>query len=166
MSTWIQLSLYLYVGNFSLLDIGKPTPFAVEDIKKLTYLSVHDGEQMWLTDLPVSPANYGCITIIGNKMDGITAHPSNPKPVWIECKRNDPLPEEAIYAGKTNADGALYFGRVTSYSGIPSKVNVSNGKFCHNWWYTYYGEGSEKKGDILKDTGNAMHMYPLLRRVI
>ena len=98
---------------------------------------------MWLTDFPVNPASYGCITIIGNKTDGITAHPSNPKPKWVHCKRGDPLPDGAIYAGKTNANGALYFGRVTSYSGIPCKINVNKDKLCHNWWYTYHGEGSE-----------------------
>ena len=125
----------------------------MEDVNKVTYLSVHDEEGMWLTDFPVNPASYGCITIIGNKTDGITAHPSNPKPKWVHCKRGDPLPDGAIYAGKTNADGALYFGRVTSYSGIPCKINVNKDKLCYNWWYTYHGEGSEKEGDILIDTG-------------
>ena len=108
---------------------------------------------MWLTDFPVNPASYGCITIIGNKTDGITAHPSNPKPKWVHCKRGDPLPKGAIYAGKTNSDGALYFGRVASYSGLPSKVNINDKKLCHNWWYTYFSDWNKKEGDILIDTG-------------
>ncbi len=108
---------------------------------------------MWLLDFPVNPGTYGCITIIGNKTDGITAHPSNPKPAWISCKRGTPLPKRAIYAGKTHSDGDLYFGRTTAHSGIPCKVNVDNGNKCYNWWYTYLGESSKDEGDILQDTG-------------
>ena len=78
---------YLIHGGFNHFPFGETMPFPAEN-DHLMYVSVHDGDKMWYTDMAVDPKSYGCITIKGDR-EGISVHPSNPEPCWVELEKDD-----------------------------------------------------------------------------
>lgn len=80
----------LIQGGFCVFEKNKPTPVAIEDISKPSFLSVHDGSIMWHEDFAVDAKVHGCISITGSK-EGIFVNPSNPKPKWESCERGQSL---------------------------------------------------------------------------
>ena len=62
---------------------------------------------------------------------------------WVIKSRGDNIPQNAVYAGTTKADGHVYIGR---FRNTPGKVNLENGKL-YNFWVESHG--SQKDGEIL-----------------
>ena len=83
-----QVFSCLTQGGFNLLQPGGALPFAVENADRSMYVSVHDGNMMWDTDMAVNPKTYGCVTIKGDRK-GISLRLTNPEPRWVECKKTD-----------------------------------------------------------------------------
>ena len=146
----------LIAGGFCLLQPGKPTPFATENIGRLMYVSVHDGDKMWSVDLPVNPRDHGCVSVRG-RIEGISVYPCNPKALWISRNAGDPLPPGSILAGKTDTDGDLYFGRIGGFGRMPCMVSTVDGK-CGQWSFCTRKVRRATSGDLLQDTG-----YDLVR---
>ena len=72
-------------GGFNHFPFGETMPFPAENDGHLMYVSVHDGDKMRLIDMAVDPERYGCVTIKGDR-GGISVHPSNPKPCWVQLQ--------------------------------------------------------------------------------
>jgi len=62
---------------------------------------------------------------------------------WVLKNRGDQLPQNAVYAGTTSADGRVYVGR---FRNTPGKVNLENGEI-YNFWVEKHG--SRPDGEIL-----------------
>ena len=95
---------HLVQGGFCTFKNNEPTPVAIEDMSKPTYLSVYDGNRMWHADFAVNVKRYGCISITESK-EGIFVHPSNPKPKWKECEQGAPLSEVSTIDDKNHSFG-------------------------------------------------------------
>ena len=87
------------------------------DKDRLMYISVHDGSTMWITDMPVNPRAYGCVTIKENQ-HGISGQPSNPKPRWIRANAENDDNRSLISEGlvevysRQSPSVSVYFGQV------------------------------------------------------
>lgn len=143
-----RLCSTLVQAGFSLLQPGIPKRFSVVDRDLPMYASVHDGYNLWITDMPVEPAKYGCVAIKGNE-HGINIYPSNPSPLWLSGTQGDPTPEGIMSANKVNSSRQMYFGR-------------SQGKLCFvenkhgrlGYWRAMFDEYKKQlSGDLLVDTG-------------
>ena len=66
---------------------------------------------------------------------------------WETFNRGDVLPKNAVYAGNTGSDGAVYVARVEN---TPGKVNLSKGKIWNYWVRDYY---SRQSGEMLLTNG-------------
>jgi len=69
---------------------------------------------------------------------------------WKSFKRGDVLPKDAVYAGNTKTDGAVYVARVEN---TPGKVNIDSvhGKVYEYWVHGFSGRPS---GEMLVTNGN------------
>ncbi len=67
---------------------------------------------------------------------------------WVPKSRNNPLPDNAVYAGNTGRDGLIYVAR---FDNVPGKVNLSDGKNIYNFWVQ--GKGSRTSGEVLITNG-------------
>ena len=136
-------------AEFRVLRPGIPKAFPVENRDFAMYVCIHDGVSLLVTDMSISPSEYGCIAITGES-GGIHIQPSNPEPVWLPCKQSDPLPRDIMKAKKIDSSREMYFGRS---QGTICFVDVKDG-FCDSWISMF--DGKYKKmlsGELLKDTG-------------
>lgn len=93
----------LIQAGFCLLQPGIPKRFSViTRANSPMYVSVHDGYDLWVTDMLVDPTKYGCVAILGGK-NGINIHSSNPSPMWTPHTQGDPVPNQAMQANKVNS---------------------------------------------------------------
>lgn len=139
----------LIQAGFCLLQPGIPKRFSViTRANSPMYVSVHDGYDLWVTDMLVDPTKHGCVAILGGK-NGINIQSSNPSPIWTPHTQGDPVPEQAMQANKINSSRQLYFGR-------------SQGKLCFvetkagrlDFWRAMFDEYTKQlSGDLLMDTG-------------
>ena len=138
----------LIQSGFCLLQTGTPKRFLVENRELPMYASVHDGYNLWLTDVLVEPSKYGCVAIKGDE-HRIHIQPSNPTPLWSHGRQGDPIPERVMQANKVNSSGQMYLGR-------------SQGKLCFvgtkddrlDFWRAMFDEYKKQlSGDLLIDTG-------------
>lgn len=112
------------------------------------YVSVHDGYDLWVTDMLVDPTEYGCVAILGGK-NGINIQSSNPSPLWTPHTQGDPVPEQAMQANKVNSSRQLYFGRSQRKLCF---VETKDGRL--DFWCAMFDEYTKQlKGDLLMDTG-------------
>ncbi|KAL9969802.1 hypothetical protein ACROYT_G022061 [Oculina patagonica] len=84
-----QVFSCLTQGGFTFLPAGETMPFAVENIDRLMYISVHDGSNSWGWDMQVNPQVYGCVTVKEGEDGRISISPSNPEPYWYQCNREN-----------------------------------------------------------------------------
>lgn len=98
-----RFDCFIQVG-FCIFENNEPTPFAIENISKPTYLSVHDRNIMRHEDFAVHAKIYRCISLTGSKK-GIFVHLSNPKPKWKSCERGTPLTEVSTIDDKNHCFG-------------------------------------------------------------
>ncbi|KAL9972218.1 hypothetical protein ACROYT_G018482 [Oculina patagonica] len=147
---WQEERLFSTViqAGFHLLQPGIPKRFNVVNRDVPMYASVHDGYNLWITDMPVEPSKYGCVAIKGDEQ-GIEIQPSNPSPLWLPGAQGDPIPEGIMQANKANSSRQMYFGR-------------SHGKLCFvetkhgrlDYWRAMFDEYKKQlSGDLLLDTG-------------
>jgi len=139
----------LIQAGFCLLQPGIPKRFSVVSrASPPMYASVHDGYDLWVTDMLVDPTEYGCIAIMGDK-NGINIQPSNPCPLWIPHTQGDPIPEQAMQANKVNSSRQMYFGRS---EGKLCFVETKDGRL--DFWRAMFDEYTKQlSGDLLMDTG-------------
>ena len=136
-------------AGFCMLQSGIPKAFRVDNYDVPMYASGHDGVNLLITDMLVSPSEFGCLTIKG---DGhrIYIEPSDPKPFWLACKQGDPLPDHVRKAKKFDSSKVMYFGRS---QGTICFVDTNDG-FCDSWISMFDGKYNKHlSGDLLKDTG-------------
>ena len=93
-------------AGFCMLQSGIPKAFRVDNYDVPMYASGHDGVNLLITDMLVSPSEFGCLTIKGDE-HRIYIEPSNPKPVWLACKQGNPLPDHVTKAKKIVIHGFL-----------------------------------------------------------
>lgn len=127
---------------------GIPKRFTVVSRGAPMYASVHDGYDLWVTDIRVDPTEYGCVAIMGDET-GINIQPSNPCPLWIPHTRGDLIPEQAMQANKVNSSRQMYFGRS---QGKLCFVETKDGRL--DFWRAMFDEyTNQMSGDLLIDTG-------------
>jgi len=73
-------------------------------------------------------------------------------PTWQALKRDDKIPEGAVYAGRTGTDGRVYVGRFDASTGC-GKVNTQRGRIYNYWvhgvggWFS--GSDHREEGEVL-----------------
>lgn len=138
----------LVQAGFSLLQPGIPKRFSVVNRDLPMYASVHDGYNLWITDMLVEPVEYGCVAIKGDE-HGIYIHSSNPSPLWLSGTQGDPTPEGIMQANKVNSSRQMYFGRS---QGNLCFVENRHGRL--GYWRAMFNEYKKHSGgDLLVDTG-------------
>jgi len=136
-------------AGFCMLQPGIPKAFHVVNYDVPMYVSVHDGVNLLITDMLVSPSEFGCLTIKGDE-HRMYIESSNPKPVWLACKQGDPLPDHVMKAKKIDSSKKMYFGRS---QGTICFVDTNDG-LCDSWISMFDGKYNKHlSGDLLKDTG-------------
>ena len=65
----------LIQAGFIELQHGIPKAFLIAKRNRPMYISVHDGLNLLMTDIPINPAKYGCVGITGESR-GIHIQPS------------------------------------------------------------------------------------------
>ena len=68
-----QFSTLIEAG-FCLLQLGIPKRFSVVSRDLPMYASVHDGNNLWIADMPVDPSEYSCVAIKETNMEFIFNH--------------------------------------------------------------------------------------------
>lgn len=138
----------LIQAGFCLVQPGIPKRFSVVSRGAPMYASVHDGYDLWVTDIRVDPTEYGCVAIIGDETR-INIQPSNPCPLWIPHTQGDLIPEQAMQANKVNSSRQMYFGRS---QGKLCFVETKDGRL--DFWRAMFDEyTNQMSGDLLIDTG-------------
>jgi len=150
------VSTLTQAGFIELLP-GIPVAFqVVRDRKHPVYVSLHDGNNLLTTDMPVSPSEYGCLSITGEP-GGVCIRPSNPKPVWLPCSHGDPLPEGAIRCVELTRDDSCARYCLARSEGKFSHVDFLEDGSCNLWLFECDADdilyNVRISGDILKDTG-------------
>ena len=141
-------STLIQVGFFAL-QLGVPKTFRVVSYDIPIYVSVHDGMNLLITDMPITPSEFGCIAIKDDEQS-IHIQPFNPQPVWLHCRQGEPVPKHAMKAKKMDSSEEMYFGRS---QGSICFVDTKDG-FCDSWVSMFDGEyKKQQSGDLLKDTG-------------
>lgn len=91
-----QVFTCLTQGGFAFLPHEQPMPYAVENINRSIYISVHDSENMWVQDMPMNPLLYGCVTVLDDHEGRISVLPSNPEPCWIQTEDSAFNPKDLV----------------------------------------------------------------------
>ncbi|KAL9969466.1 hypothetical protein ACROYT_G021686 [Oculina patagonica] len=121
-------------GGFNLLPLNEPTPFALENTRKdmnIAYISVYDEYASWSTDMPVHPDTFCCVTVKGDRQNGINIRPFNPKPRWIQENRKDvdvSLPSQGLVVvhSRRSPTVSVYLGKITySTANLPPVIQGS-----------------------------------------
>lgn len=127
----------LIQGGFTFLPTGEAIPFAVENIDRLMYISVHDGSDSWGWDMPLDPHVYGCVTVKEDETGRISIFPSNPEPRWIQCNKENPtFPRDTVKVHVRPDYVAVYLAKTRIFTyGINTNTFLTgvckeNGKLC------------------------------------
>ncbi|XP_022785386.1 uncharacterized protein LOC111325768 isoform X1 [Stylophora pistillata] len=127
-------------GGFIYLPHRETMPFPAENDGHIMFVSVHDGNKVWSTNMPVDPTNYGCITIKGDRK-GISVSPSNPKPRWIKFKERAPSFPRAdlVEVNRGPDENPVYFGTIWKNNIIDEICEVSKTDIKKNNYYQWSG---------------------------
>lgn len=129
-------------GGFIYLPRRETMPFPAEN-DNLLYISVHDGNKVWCTSMPVDPTHYGCITIKGDKK-GISVCPSNPKPNWRGFKERAPSFSKAdlVEVNRGPDQIPVYFGTIWKNNSVDEICEVSETDIEKRNYYQWSGAPS------------------------
>lgn len=141
---------FLAVGGFRLIRPGKTLAFSVGNVDASMYVSVVCLPKIWIANFPFDPKMFGCL-VIWSEQGNILVTPHNPKASWVPGKKGDKLVSNFIESGSgLNVGERLYFGRTSSYGGIPCAASISD-KICNGWLMA--NNKLQQSGDLLKNTG-------------
>ena len=105
-----QVFTCLTQGGFAFFPHEQPMPYAVENIDRSIYISVHDSENMWVQDMPMNPRLYGCVTVSDDHEGRVSVRPSNPAPCWIQGEDPAFNPKDLVIV-QQGKDTAVYVAK-------------------------------------------------------